>query len=387
MAASLDTVLSRVAEADDNLKRERDEAPLLLQELRQHPPARQQTLVRNSRRFSTWGFGELLMARSRDTVFDDPQTAVHLAGLARDVGNGLNASLYGSALVADYRGKACMTLGNARRVVSDLSGAEESFAEAEETLMQGTGDPFEIAQLDYHRGALRSAQRRFPEAHRHFDRAIKAYRKFGEPHLEARALVAKAATHARAGDVEESIRLQRVAMPLIDGVREPRVVLAAQHNLAMDLVDSGRPAEALDLLDSCRPLYAQLGQRMLLVRLRWVEANAAQALGDFDRAEKAYLEVRAEFQGRDIPYDAAVASLELATLYAEQGRTTEIKQLALEMLPVFQALEIQRETIAALILFRQAAEAETASLALLQHIAGFLKRAQHDPAARFSPPS
>lgn len=164
-------------------------------------------------------------------------------------------------------------------------------------------------------------------------------------------------------------------------------MLAAQHNLAVDLVDVGSPHEALLLLDTLRPLYSRLGERMNLLRLRWLEGQAAQALGQRDRAEAAYVEVIAGFQAHEIPYDAAVASLELATLYAEQGRTTEIKQLALEMLPVFQALEIQRETIAALILFRQAAEAETASLALIQHIAGFLKRAQHDPTARFSPPS
>lgn len=384
---NLQSVLSRVADVEAALAWERERAPALLREIERHPVARRHTIVRNSRRFWLWGFAEHLLARSKDAVFDDPTNALELAELASEVADRLDEETYGATLLADFCARARMALGNARRVVSDLRGADDLLCEAQGFLDRGSGDPLAVAQLDYYRGALRSAQRRFPEAFHHFDRALGAYRRLGDRHQEGRALIGKATACSKNGDLDESIRLQLQALPLIDAEREPRLMLAAQHNLAVDLVDVGSPHEALLLLDTLRPLYSRLGERMNLLRLRWLEGQAAQALGQRDRAEAAYVEVIAGFQAHEIPYDAAVASLELATLYAEQGRTTEIKQLALEMLPVFQALEIQRETIAALILFRQAAEAETASLALIQHIAGFLKRAQHDPTARFSPPS
>jgi tetratricopeptide (TPR) repeat protein len=384
---NLQTVLSRVADVEAALAWEREQAPELFREIEKHPSARRQTIVRNSRRFWQWGFAELLIAKSKDAVFHEPASALELAELALDTALRLPESNYGATLLSDFRGKTLMALGNARRVMSDLRGAEAALAEAETCLRQGSGDPIAMAHLHYHHGSLNAAQRRFPESIRAFDRAVGACRRLGDKHLEGRALIGKATAYAKKGDLEESIRLQEIAMPLIDAEREPRVLLAAQHNLLMDLVDIGRAAEALVTLEFLRPMYSRLGERQNLLRLRWLEARAAQAVGDFPRAEQAYLEIKEAFAAEGIPYDSAVASLELATLYAEQGRTSEIKQLALQMLPVFQALEIQRETVAALILFRQAAEAETASLALIQHIAGFLKRAQHDPAARFSPPS
>ena len=47
----------------------------------------------------------------------------------------------------------------------------------------------------------------------------------------------------------------------------------------------------------------------------------------------------------------SVASLDLAALYAAQGRTAEVRRLAEEMLPVFTSRRIHREALAALIVF------------------------------------
>ena len=72
----------------------------------------------------------------------------------------------------------------------------------------------------------------------------------------------------------------------------------------------------------------------------------------------ALTQVREEFLSRSIAYDAALATLELAVLYLEEGKTTEVKALAREMAPLFQAQRVERETLAARKLFRDAAEQE-----------------------------
>ena len=77
-----------------------------------------------------------------------------------------------------------------------------------------------------------------------------------------------------------------------------------------------------------------------------------------------------------IPYDTALVSLELALLYAEQGRTAELKGLAAEMLPVFASRHIHREALASLAFFRQAVEAEQADVATVARVVDFLRRAQ-----------
>jgi hypothetical protein len=58
--------------------------------------------------------------------------------------------------------------------------------------------------------------------------------------------------------------------------------------------------------------------------------------------------------------------LELAVLWLETGRTTEVKELAMAMAWIFKSKGIHREALAALQLFREAAErgAATTELAL-----------------------
>jgi tetratricopeptide (TPR) repeat protein len=381
------SILDRVNRTESALSREREQAPELVRELLQHPFPRQQTMVRNSRRFCTWGLCESLLSLSKEAVFGNPTAAVELALLAQDVAERLEGGMYGEALRQDFRGRVWMALGEALAASSDLRGAEAALKSAGEALAKGTGDPLEEARLAYLLGTLRGSQRRFDEGLVELDRAISIYRRIGDNHLQGKGFVAKGALLAKAGDPAASIRLQKQALEMLDAAREPRAFVAAQHNLLAGLTDLGHTDEALECLERVRISHRDHGEQTSLLRLKWIEAQLERQRGALENAEKLLIDVKSAFSNMEIPFDTALVGLELAALYAGQGRTVEVKQLAMEMFSIFQALEIQRETIAALMLFRQAAEAETASLALIQHIAGFLKRAQHDPALRFSPPS
>ena len=61
------------------------------------------------------------------------------------------------------------------------------------------------------------------------------------------------------------------------------------------------------------------------LRRRWIEGRLAAGLGRFDEAEAAFRETRQGFIERGIGYDAALASLDLAALYASRGSLAEVK--------------------------------------------------------------
>jgi len=88
----------------------------------------------------------------------------------------------------------------------------------------------------------------------------------------------------------------------------------------------------------------------------------------------------------DAVFDTALVSLELASLYAQQGRTAEVKRIAEEMMPVFSSRQIHREAVATLTFWKQSVDAERAGTELVNGVAAFLKRARHDPELRFQPP-
>jgi hypothetical protein len=123
------------------------------------------------------------------------------------------------------------------------------------------------------------------------------------------------------------------------------------------------------------------------LRWRWLEAEMAANDDHLPEAESLLLSVRQEWIDRGIGYDAALVSLDLAQLYARQGRTAEMKELASQMLPIFQAQDVHREALAALLLFREAAQAERAGLELLEQMRGYLDRARLHPDERFVPPA
>jgi len=78
----------------------------------------------------------------------------------------------------------------------------------------------------------------------------------------------------------------------------------------------------------------------------------------------------------DLPYEAALASLDLAVLYLKAGQTAEVKRLAGAMGGIFEAKGIAREALAALTLFCEAARQETATVELAKRVIAEVERAR-----------
>jgi hypothetical protein len=80
-----------------------------------------------------------------------------------------------------------------------------------------------------------------------------------------------------------------------------------------------------------------------------------------------------------------MVSLDLAALYAREGRSAEIRRLSAEMLPIFQSRDLHQEAIAALIAFQRAVKMERVNADLLTDLRSYLDRARKDPQLRFEP--
>jgi tetratricopeptide (TPR) repeat protein len=368
------------------LAKERLEAPGLFLELLDYPAERREFLLHNSSRFHTWGVFELLVERSLETAIRDPDHAEELGLLALRLSGYLDTAYYGAELIEDLRARAWAHVGNACRVRSDLHAAEESFRTAYEHLQKGTRDSLERAIFLDLKASLRRDQRQFEEAFKLLHRAIQLFLQTGQQHRAGRSLVNMDDVYRHVGQPELGIPFLYRALELIDAEQEPRLLLCARHNLIADLAESDRFLEAQGLYRATRPLYRDFAEPWVQNRRKWVRGMIARGLGQPNLAEVLFRAARDGFLVEGIPYDTALVSLDLASLYAEQGHTAELKRLAEEMVPIFASRQIHREALAALAFFRQAVEAENVSLELLAGIAAYLRRAQHDPEQRFQPP-
>ncbi len=386
LAGVVERAFHRASRREAAIERERRQAPALLAELAEQSPTRQLLLVLNSRRYRNWFLCEALIQRAFEVGPSDAEEAVTRAESAVALAERVLVAKGDEPVNRDLVGRAWAVLGNARRIGGDMTGADEALVRALEELERGSGDPLEQSWVEGFLGSLRSDQRRFGEAVSHFNRAMRCARAAGDDHLVGRALLEKAVTLGESGQPEREIEDLREALRLLDGDREPRLQLVAQHNLTWALKECGRLDEALASLQEILPLHARSGKAMDLLQLRWLEGKLAQAQGELGRAEAAFHEVIDGFLERQLPFDVALASLDLAAVYCEQGRIAKMKRLAAESLPVFHALGIHREALAALALFERAAERERVSLRFIAELAGYLQRARSDPKLSFRPP-
>jgi tetratricopeptide (TPR) repeat protein len=363
------------------LEQERQVATQLWDELEHHPVSRQEMLVRNSARFANASLCEVLLAKSHEATFQDAERAAARAELAILVAERLPSD---APAVRGLTARAWGALGNAQRIRGDHAAAERSLARAE-ALLDGdpSANPLDQARVLDWKASLRREQRRFPEALRLLDRVIAIHRRTGQRHLLGRALSQKGAACLDSGEPEVAVELLRKALEYVDPREEPRVVLVTRHNLIYALNEIGRHREAFALLFHTRPLYLENGGRLLLIRLRHLEGKVAAGLGRIEQAAAAFREARDAFAQLQLDYDAALAALDLAVLYAAAGRTPEVRRLTEEMLPIFDSHQIHREALAALIVFQRAASTDHAGLELVKKVADFLNRARNNPDLRF----
>jgi tetratricopeptide (TPR) repeat protein len=362
---------------------ERREAPGLIAGLFARPREEWPVLLRLDRRLQTLAVCEMLIERSFEEGFRDTSRSIELAELGLQLSSLLDGVRYGHSVVQDLQARAWAYLGNARRIGFDLAGAEEALARAERLAEGGSADPLEEARILDLRASLLSDQGRFEQAAELLDVVIDIYDDLREPHRKGRAMISKGLFLGYAGWPEEAIRQIRKGLGLVDWDREPRLVLGARHNLAWFLNDCGRSEDAQRQLQRFRHSYHEFADAWTELRLGWLEGRIAVRLGRFVEAESRLLEVHRGFLAEGHGYDASLVALDLAHLYLEEGRHAEVKTLASGMLDVFLSQDIHRQALAALAVFQQAVEAESATPCLVREISSYLLRARKNPRLRF----
>lgn len=357
----------------------RERASVLWERLKRLSPEQRRRQVEASPELHQWALAELLCEESIKAAADSADRALELASLALRVAELLPGEDPWRLRVQGY---AWAHVGNARRVRSDLPGAEEAMEYVDRLWEAGAAsDPglLNEARVLGLQASLRRDQRRLLEALELLDQALQVDRGSEARYL----LLNRAKLFEELGRYDAAIAELRRAEPLVEAEGEPRFLFAFRFNLAVNLTLLGHHKESESSISELRRLALELGNSLDLVRLRWLEGRIAAGLEKREDAIRIFSRVREEFTSLGIAYDMALVSLELAVLYLEESRTAEVQLLARQMAPVFQAQGVHREALAALRLFRDAAERESATADLARRLVRYLLRAQHNPELRF----
>lgn len=318
------------------------------------PPEERFALVESEPSYHTFGLYDRLLEASRRATRIEPAEAVDIVELAVAIAGRLNPEGLGPQSVADFRAAAQAELGNAKRRASDFPGARQALNEAWRILEQeGSNDSFERARLLSLEASYLADLGEFETAETVLEEALDLYGKIGDSHLQGRTLFQMGDTIG-AIDPERGLAHIRKALPLLDAKREPRIELCTWHDCAWYLNDSGRPDEALAVLEKARPRYAQFPDSYTQLRLHWLEGRIASNLGDLAEAESVFQQLWEEFRVRDLHHELVLLSIDLAEVLVKKGEINRAAELVEECYPILESWGLHRYALAAWLFFQQA---------------------------------
>lgn len=340
---------------------------VLLAELQALPQEERSQLFISNSRYATPSLIDFMIEQSHGKRYKDTDEMLHLAHLALIAADGCTVENAGSEQrLSDLRGRAWGCYGNSLRICSRLPEAETAIATAQRYLDAGTGDPPVQARLFEQKISLRMFQGRYPEAIVAAEEAARIYEAIGQTHNFASSLVQKAIVCQYAGEPDDAVAVLNRAIPLIDPEKNPHLLLAACHNLVHSYISLDRPEQALSLYFETRSLYKDFEDDLILLRVGWQEGQLLRDLGHLEAAEAALLQARKGFVEQNQLHEVALVSLDLAWVYVMLGRIEQLKQTVTEAIPIFKALRVGREAIAALLQLQHGEGQEQKALELIR---------------------
>jgi tetratricopeptide (TPR) repeat protein len=352
----------------------------LKQLLRLPSEERRRTIDRANSRFRGTFLAGMLLDESKKLMAIDVPRALELAETAEAVLCRTPQGPDVGGLVA----RAAAYMANAYRRLDNYQEARRWFAFARSTIrFQGVTDPQIYAEIDSAEAVFHIDQRRFREAEELLGRSIALYALAGAKAEAAHPLLTLGILHGNRGRYRKAIATTRTALEHIDPKYDRRLYISARFNLALFLCEDGDHGKAAETLERDRDLFRDFPDLYTQLRLVWLEGKIASGFGDFRYAEEAFRSTREGFILHRHGYDAAMASLDLALVYAREERMGEMKQLAEEMHEIFSSDGVHREAIAALLLFEEAARQEVLTVEAIEEVADYLKRARGNPSLRF----
>ena len=276
-------------------------------------------------------------------------------------------------------------VGNSLRVGGDHKASETAFAHADELWKRGEGGDCSgildaTRRLDLKASLRMHQEGKAAEALSLINQALEEAQ---TDQKRARLLLKKARSLELDGQYEASSNTLQIAEPLIRRLDEPRLLYGWQLSRAVVFCHLDRYSEAAHLVPLVRTLAADSRNELDKVRALWLKGRVCAGLDRHNEAIAALSQVRDYFDRERIPFDFALASLELAVSYLVEGHTRRVRELADEMLWIFQDQRVQKHALAALSVFCQAARLNAADEAWTRRLVKYLYRAQHNPSMRF----
>jgi tetratricopeptide (TPR) repeat protein len=334
-------------------------------------------LVKVSSRLRTWACAEAAAEASVQAASRDLEEAEAWARLGVEIADLVSGP---EGWTNRLKGFAAAHLANILKAAGRLKAADATLGPARKLWLAGSDpdqilDPGRLLDLE---AALRREQRRFDEALSLLEEARVVSR------CPARTLISKGFTLEVMGEYQRAVEALLEAEPLLDRHTDPRTWYKQRLNLAVNFCHVCKYRDAEDLVAQASPVVFDLKDEIEGLRLVWLNGRISAGLGRSAEARQLLEQASQGFAARNMWYDVALAAMESGALLLDEGRAAEVKALIPGLVKEFQSRDVHREALAALRLFQEATELETATAEMARSVLRFLFLARHNQGLRFS---
>ena len=358
-------------------------AERVLDLLRRSDP-RHHRLILEAAHLPTPALADLLLKESRVQGRADRKLGIHLARLSLDAlepcAETLGESLH------DRRTVAWAWVGLAHTFDLDQAGAELAFAQGRREWATPRTRPdllayAELIRLESH---LRLLQRRYETAEALLDEAVPLFREGRASEGLITALIAKSNLEFFRAEHASALPLLTEASELLTPRSGPVLCFAVHANRAANLVGLGEYQAALEVLPEAEAACERIeNNRLFLAQLAWTKGLAEHGLGRIAQGSDLLLEARRELIDLEETDHATVVSLDLAIRWLEAKEYAPARDILLETLPFFKALEHHRELCVSLKVLEEACKAELFEVGVLKELRSAIDKLRVDPAHLF----
>lgn len=349
------------------------------------------TIQRSRHRFRSPLLGRRLVDCSFGCLPHDPAGALDLASLASAVVQ--ESAQHGAGEVAVL---ALAHIGNAHRALGCLPEARKSFERCRLLIRRGLGagaaheditDLETYALVAWMESSYLRDIREFDAAENLLTLAALLFAIEEKSATLHRVVLSLGELYLNAGQIRDALDAVTRVLDNLDESEDPGLYWIARFNHASYLVEAGLFKTAQAELVGCRLAPGRPSEGQLRQRMRWLEGRIASGLGEYEHAEHLFRAVGEAYAGEGNRFNTALVSLDLAVVFLQQRRSTELRELAGRLAGLFEANEVHREALAAFLLFQEAVHQEQVTAAYVVRLRRYLEEARHNPRLAFEQPS
>ncbi len=372
----LSSVLPVLTQLENLYPRQREEAPpegihaferlmaeKIWRQIRALPMECQQEALVSRHTFRSTALFDLLREESRKEGLRSRQGGIFVSRLALA---SVDSTVLPRTQTLQLKARAWAWVANAERLADDLLTAERSLAQADRHLAATPSrDPFVDAELHLVKASLRAAQSLIHEALEATDYAEACARESGDKILLARALTLRGRVHWLLENHHDAVRDLETAS-LVAGQQGSSLQISIASSLTMAYISTGKLEKAYEPLEQAKLGVERLKSPAWQLQMNWVEGLLHSKLGQFALAESYYRKAYEGFGLLGETTNASNVGLDLSLMLLTLGKNDEALRIAGQIFPLFEQLQLPRNSAAALGVLQRALEKKQLSEQVLE---------------------